>query len=51
MIHTGEDCEGVERVQLDNYDDYLLDPLDEDVDVTMGVEFLDNIKIEDADDI
>jgi hypothetical protein len=51
MIHTGEDCEGVERVQLDNYDDYLLDPLDEDVDVTMGVEFPNNIKIEDADDI
>jgi hypothetical protein len=54
MIHAGEDCEdceGLERVQLDDYDDYLLDPLDEDVDVTMGVEFPDNIKIEDADDI
>jgi hypothetical protein len=51
MIHTGEDCEGIERVQLDNYHDYLLDPFDEDVDVTMGIEFPENIKIEDADDI
>jgi hypothetical protein len=51
MIHTSEDCEGLERVQLDDYDDYLLDPLDEDVDVTMGIEFLDNIKVEDAEDI
>jgi hypothetical protein len=51
MIHSGEDCEGLERVQLDDHDDYLLDPLDEDVDVTMGVEFLDNIKVEDADNI
>jgi hypothetical protein len=31
MIHADEDCEGLERVQLDDYDDYLLDPLDEDV--------------------
>jgi hypothetical protein len=51
MIHGGEDCEGIERVQLDDYDDYLLDPLHEDVDVTMGIEFPDNTKIEDADDI
>jgi hypothetical protein len=51
MIHAGEDCEGVERVQLDDYNDYLLDPLDEDVDATMGIEFPDNIKTEDADDI
>jgi hypothetical protein len=36
MIHAGEDCEGLEQVQLDDYDDYLLDSLDEDVDVTMG---------------
>jgi hypothetical protein len=50
MIHTGEDCEGVERVQLDDYDDYLLDPLDEDLDTTMGIEFPENIKIEDAVD-
>jgi hypothetical protein len=51
MIHAGEDCEGLEWVQLDDYDDYLFDPLYKDVDVTMGVEFPDNIKIEDADDI
>jgi hypothetical protein len=51
MIHAGEDCEGVEWVQLDDYDDYLLDPLDEDVDVIMDSEFPDNIKAEDADDI
>jgi hypothetical protein len=42
MIHIGKDYEGVERVQLDDYDDYLLDPLEEDVDVTMGIEFPDN---------
>jgi hypothetical protein len=51
MIHTGEDCEGLEGVQLDDYDHYLLDRLDEDVDITMSVEFPNNIKIEDADDI
>jgi hypothetical protein len=51
MIHAGEDCEGVECVQLDDYNDYLLDPLDKDIDATMGIEFPDNIKIEDADDI
>jgi hypothetical protein len=27
MIHAGEDCEGLERIQLDDYDDYLVDPL------------------------
>jgi hypothetical protein len=36
MIHADEDCEGLEQVQLDNYDDYLLDPLDEDVDCNNG---------------
>jgi hypothetical protein len=51
MIHAGEDCAGVESVQLDDCDDYLLDPLDEDVDVTIDSEFLDNIKVEDADNI
>jgi hypothetical protein len=51
MIHAAEDCEGLERVQLDDYNDYLLDPLDEDVDTIMGIEFPDNIKVEDADDI
>jgi hypothetical protein len=51
MIHAGEDCEGLERVQLDDYDDYLLDPLDEDVDVTMDRESSSNIKVDDADDI
>jgi hypothetical protein len=51
MIHAGEECEGLERVQLDDYDDYLLDLLDKDVDASMGIEFPDNIKIEDANDI
>jgi hypothetical protein len=32
MIHVGKDCEALERVQLDDQDDYLVDPLDEDVD-------------------
>jgi hypothetical protein len=50
-IHADEDYEGLERVQLDNYDDCLLDPLDEDVDVTMDSESSANIKVEDADDI
>jgi hypothetical protein len=50
MIHAGEDCEGLDWVQLDDYDDYLLDPLDEDVDATMGIEIQDNIKVEDAND-
>jgi hypothetical protein len=51
MIHTGEDCEGLERVQLDHYDDYLLDPFNEDMDVIVDSEFPDIIKVEDADDI
>jgi hypothetical protein len=51
MIHADEDCEGLVWVQLDNYDDYLLDPLNEDVDATMGIKFPDNIKVENADDI
>jgi hypothetical protein len=51
IIHAVQDCEGVERVQLDNYDDYLLDQLNKDVDVTMDSEFPDVIKIEDVDDI
>jgi hypothetical protein len=51
MIHTGENCEGLEQVQLDDYDDYLLDPLGEDMDATMGIKFPDNIKVEDADGI
>jgi hypothetical protein len=48
MIHIEEDCEGLERVQLDDYDDYLLDPLDEDVDKTMDSESSSNINMEDA---
>jgi hypothetical protein len=51
MIHVDEDCEGLERVQLDDYDDYLLDPLDEDVDGTMNSESSTNIKAEDTDGI
>jgi hypothetical protein len=51
MIHADEDCEGPERVQLDDYNDYLLDPLDKDADVTMDRESSSNIKVDDADDI
>jgi hypothetical protein len=51
MIHADEDCEGFEQVQLDDYDDYLLDPLSEDVDVTMDSESSSNIKVEDVDNI
>jgi hypothetical protein len=51
MIHDDEDCEGLEWVQLDDYDDYLLDPLNEDMDGTMDGESSSNIKVEDADDI
>jgi hypothetical protein len=51
MIHADEDCEGLERVQLDDYNDYLLDPLDEDMDVTMDRKSSSNIKVDDADDI
>jgi hypothetical protein len=48
MIHTDEDCDRLERVQLD---DYLLDPLDEDVDAIMDSVSPASIKAEDADDI
>jgi hypothetical protein len=51
MIHANKDCEGLERVQLDNYDDYLLDPLDEDVDVPRDSESSSNIKVQDIDNI
>jgi hypothetical protein len=50
-IHAKEDCEGLERVQLDDYNDYLLDPLDEDVEVSMDRESSSNTKVDDADDI
>jgi hypothetical protein len=58
MIHADEDCVGLERVQLDDYDDYLLDPLnddylldalDNDMDEIMGRESSSHIKVEDAD--
>jgi hypothetical protein len=51
MIHVDEDYEGLERVQLDDYNDYLLDPLDEDVGVTMDSESSSNIKVENVDNI
>jgi hypothetical protein len=51
MIHANKNCEGLERFQLDDYDDYLLDPLDEDVDKTMDRESSSNIKVDDTDDI
>jgi hypothetical protein len=38
MFYTNKDCEGLEQVQLDDYNDYLLDLLDEDVDATMDSE-------------
>jgi hypothetical protein len=52
MIQADGDGEGLERVQLDNYvDDYIYDPLDQGVDVTMSFDFSNTIKIEDADDV
>jgi hypothetical protein len=51
MIHADEDGEGLERVQLDDYNDYLLDSLNEDMDVTMDRESSSNIKVDDADHI
>jgi hypothetical protein len=51
MIHADEDCEGLEQVQLDDYDDYLLDPLDDDMDETMDRESSSNIKVENEDKI
>jgi hypothetical protein len=51
IIHVDEGCEGLERVQLDDYDDYLLDPLDEYVDATNDSISPASIKAEDADDI
>jgi hypothetical protein len=51
MIRANKDCEGLERVHLDDYDDYLLDPLDKDVDVSMDRESSSNSKVDDADDI
>jgi hypothetical protein len=51
MIHADQDCDSLERVQLGDYDDYLLDPLDEDVDATMDSVSPASIKAEDADDI
>jgi hypothetical protein len=37
IIHADEDSEGLEQVQLDEYDNYFLDPLDEDVDAIIGI--------------
>jgi hypothetical protein len=51
MIQADENYEGLERVQLDDYNDYLLDPLDGDVDATMDSESPANIEVENADDI
>jgi hypothetical protein len=51
MIHADKYYEGLERVQLDDYNDYLLDPLDEDEDATMDSVSPANIKAEDVDDI
>jgi hypothetical protein len=51
MIHADENCEGLERVQLEDYEDYLLDPLDEDMDIIMDKESSSNIKVDDANDI
>jgi hypothetical protein len=52
MIHANEDGEGLERVQLDDYnDDYISDLLDQGMDVTMSFDFPNTMKIEDADDV
>jgi hypothetical protein len=51
MFHTNEDYEGLEQVHLDDYNDYLLDLLDEDVDATMDSEYPAIIKVEDTDEI
>jgi hypothetical protein len=51
MIHADEDYEGLERVQLEDYNDYLLDPFGEDVDATMDSVSPASIKADDADDI
>jgi hypothetical protein len=51
MIHTNKDCEGLERVQLDDYNDYLLDPFDKNMDATRDSVSPANINVEDADDI
>jgi hypothetical protein len=51
MIHADEDCEGLEWVHLYDYNDYLLDPLDEDIDATMHSVSLASIMAEDTDDI
>jgi hypothetical protein len=51
MIHADENCECLEWVELDDYDDYLLDPLDEDVDLTMDRQCSSNIKVNDTNDI
>lgn len=44
------DSETLERVQLDDYDDYLLDDIDEGIDVTMTIETLEDTKIEELED-
>jgi hypothetical protein len=49
MIHADEDCEGLEQARSTTT--MLLDPLNEDVDITMDSESSSNIKVEDVDDI
>jgi hypothetical protein len=51
MIHADEDCEGLERVKLDDYNDYLLDSPDDDVDEKMDRESSSNIRAGDEDKI
>jgi hypothetical protein len=51
MIHADKDCQGLERVQLDDYDDYPLDSPDNDMDETMDRESASNIRAEDENKI
>jgi hypothetical protein len=50
MIHVNKGSEGLEHVQLDDYDDdYISDSLDQSVNVTMSFDVTNTIKIEDGD--
>lgn len=50
MIRTGMDSETLERVQLDDYDDYLLDDINKGIDVTMTIETPEDAKTVAPDD-
>lgn len=50
MICTGVDSKTPERVQLDDYNDYLLDDINEGIDVTMMIDTLGDTNTEDPVD-